>query len=161
MARTAGVPSSNATAEAAAALSRFRRILENNNRIIERIARLEQALGGEYIFDQAFLDSSLDQLAGLVREVIYSLNAISGQRYQGLYRRFTEIVNHLADLASGGPGPYDRQLVLPYHLLNRDLDYLVGGGFLPGLEVCLRSENRGEFNEFYVALRKGADAGAG
>jgi pyruvate,water dikinase len=127
MARAPGVPGSNATAEAAAALSRFRRILENNNRIIERIARLEQALGGEYIFDQAFLDTSLDQLTGLVREVIYSLNAISGQRYQGLYQRFTEIVNHLADLASGGPGPYDRQLALPYRLLNRDLDYLVGG----------------------------------
>jgi pyruvate,water dikinase len=120
-------PTSNTTAEAAAALSRFRRILESNNRIIERIARLEQALGGEYIFDQAFLDSSLDQLSGLVREVIYSLNAISGQRYQGLYQRFTEIINHLADLASGGPGPYDRQLVLPYRLLHRDLDYLVGG----------------------------------
>jgi pyruvate,water dikinase len=127
MAGAKGTPGVNATAEAAAALSRFRRILENNNRIIERIARLEQALGGEYIFDQAFLDSSLDQLSGLVREVIYSLNAISGQRYQGLYRRFTEIINHLADLASGGPGPYDRQLVLPYRLVNRDLDYLVGG----------------------------------
>jgi len=55
------------------------------------------------------------------------LNVISGQRYQGLYPRFTEIINHLADLASGGPGPYDRQLVLPYRLLHRDLDYLVGG----------------------------------
>jgi len=127
MARPAATPSSNATAAAAAALSRFRRILENNNRVIERIARLEQALGGEYIFDQAFLNASLDHLSGLVREVIYSLNAISGQRYPALYQRFTEIINHLADLASGGPGPYDRQLILPYRLLHRDLDYLVGG----------------------------------
>lgn len=41
------------------------------------------------------------------------------------------------------------------------LDYLIGGGFLPGLEVCARGENRGAYNEFYVALRKVGDAGAG
>ncbi len=111
---------------AATALSRFRRILENNNRIIERIGRLEQALGGEYIFDQAFLHTSLEQLAELVREVVYSLNALAGQRYPGLYERFTAITNHLADLATGGPGPYDSYLALPYRVLHRDLDYLVG-----------------------------------
>jgi pyruvate,water dikinase len=116
-----------ATAAAAAALSRFRRILENNNRIIERIGRLEQALGGEYIFDQAFLNSSLEELESLVREVIYSVNALAGQSYPGLYERFIAITNHLADLASGGPGPYDPYLALPYRVLNRDLDYLVGG----------------------------------
>lgn len=123
----AGRGQAEATAAASAALSRFRRILENNNRIIERIGRLEQALGGEYIFDQAFLDSSLEYLGSLVREVIYNLNALSGQRYPALYDRFTAITNHLADLASGGPGPYDRYLALPYRVLHRDLDYLVGG----------------------------------
>ena len=116
----------DAATNAAAALSRFRRILENNNRIIERIGRLEQALGGEYIFDRAFLNSSLEKLAELVREVIYSLNALAGQRYPGLYDRFTAITNHLADLATGGPGPYDTYLALPYRVLHRDLDYLVG-----------------------------------
>lgn len=33
------------------------------------------------------------------------------------------------------------------------LDYLTRGGFLPGLEVCLREPKRGGLNEFYVALR--------
>lgn len=36
------------------------------------------------------------------------------------------------------------------------LDVLVQGGFLPGLEVCERRANEGRFNEFYVALRKAA-----
>ena len=36
------------------------------------------------------------------------------------------------------------------------LDLLVQGGFLPGLEVCARRENAGQFNEFYVALRRSA-----
>lgn len=38
------------------------------------------------------------------------------------------------------------------------LDLLVKGGFLPRLEVCLRRENAGEYNEFYFALRSCADA---
>jgi SAM-dependent methyltransferase len=33
------------------------------------------------------------------------------------------------------------------------LDYLTRGGFLPGLEICLREPWGGELNEFYVALR--------
>lgn len=40
------------------------------------------------------------------------------------------------------------------------LDYLIHGGFLPGLAVCARRENRGQFNEFYVALRKVGDGAA-
>jgi len=37
------------------------------------------------------------------------------------------------------------------------VDYLARGGFLPGLEVCLRQPNEPPFNEFYVALRRTAD----
>ena len=62
----------------------------------------------------------------LVREVIYSLNSLADQHYLELYDRFTAIANHLTDLVSGGPGPYDFRLTLPYQLLHRDLDYLVG-----------------------------------
>lgn len=38
--------------------------------------------------------------------------------------------------------------------LFEQLDYLARGGFLPGLEVCLRAPNEPPFNEFYVALRR-------
>jgi pyruvate,water dikinase len=109
-----------------AALHQFRRILENNNRVIETITNMERALGGEYVFDRAFLNSSVSELLALVREVIYSLNTLADQRYLGLYDRFSAIANHLNDLVSGGPGPYDHHLTLPYQLLHRDLDYLVG-----------------------------------
>ena len=123
-----GSPHHNSMAEGgpAAALHQFRRILENNNRVIETITRMERALGGEYVFDQAFLNSSVSDLLSLVREVIYSLNSLAGQRFLVLYDHFTTIANHLTDLVSGGPGPYDSRLTLAYQLLHRDLDYLVG-----------------------------------
>ncbi|MDH3349136.1 MAG: PEP-utilizing enzyme [Desulfobulbaceae bacterium] len=113
--------------DSATPLARFRRILECNNRIMERVARMEQALGGEYVFDQAFLNSSLEELSSLVREVIYCLNALTDHSFNSLYPVFTDIADHLADLVAGGPGHFDRFLVLPYRLVNRDLDYLVGG----------------------------------
>jgi len=116
----------SAGAGAAAILHQFRRILENNNRVIETITKMERALGGEYVFDQAFLNSVVKEVLALVREVIYSLNAIADQRYLELYDRFTAIGNRLTDLVSGGPGPFDARLTLSYALLHRDLDYLVG-----------------------------------
>jgi len=120
------LPANFSAGGGSAVLHQFRRVLENNNRVIETITRMERALGGEYVFDQAFLNSAVKDLLTLVREVIYSLNSIADQRYLALYDRFTAIGNRLIDLVSGGPGPYDARLALPYSLLHRDLDYLVG-----------------------------------
>ena len=105
---------------------KFRRILECNNAVIEKIAEMESALGGEYVFDQAFLRGAVAELGKLVREVVYSLNDLSDNGFLSLYERFEAIHNHLQDLVSSGPGPYAGRLALPYHLLNRDLDHLVG-----------------------------------
>lgn len=107
--------------------SHFKRILELNNRVLEKIGVMEQALGGEYVFDRAFLNSSVVELVGLVRKVIYHLNSLADHRYAMLYERFEAIAGHLAELAAGGPGPYASQLVLPYGTLNRDIEHLVGG----------------------------------
>ncbi|MDH3359685.1 MAG: PEP/pyruvate-binding domain-containing protein, partial [Desulfobulbaceae bacterium] len=105
---------------------KFRRILECNNAVIEKIGDMESALGGEYVFDQAFLRSAVATLGKLVREVVYSLNDLSDNSFLPLYERFEAIHNHLQDLVSPGPGPYAERLILPYYLINRDLDHLVG-----------------------------------
>jgi len=64
----------------ASVFKRFRRILSLNNRVLEKIAEMERALGGEYIFDQTFLNQTVANLTERVREVIYTLNALSGNR---------------------------------------------------------------------------------
>lgn len=119
-------PGKNGVRKAEAALVHFRRILENNNRVMERIAAMDEARGGDYVFDSAFVNESLQELNSLVREVVYSTNALSGHRYPELFERLTTISNHLADLAASGPGPYGHHLVLPLRLIHRDLDHLVG-----------------------------------
>lgn len=110
----------------ASIFKRFRRILFLNNRVLEKIAEMERALGGEYIFDQTFLNQTVASLTERVREVIYTLNALASNRYTGLYDSYTDISDHLIDLLSGGPGPLGHLMVLDWHQIHRDLDHLVG-----------------------------------
>ncbi|MFZ5798944.1 MAG: PEP/pyruvate-binding domain-containing protein [Thermodesulfobacteriota bacterium] len=106
--------------------SHFRKILQINNQVLGLIARMEQALGGEFIFDRAFLRSSVADLAALVRQDIYHLNVMTNGRYVLLFDRFEEILDRLAKLEEGKPGVEAEEFVLPYVSLNRDMDEFVG-----------------------------------
>jgi len=41
----------------------FKRILALNTQALERMAQMDRALGGEYVFDKAFLESSVRDVA--------------------------------------------------------------------------------------------------
>ena len=105
---------------------KFRRILSLNNEVLEKIADMEGALSGEYVFDRKFLSEAVAALSELVREVIYCLNSLAANRYLELYARYEEIADKLAVLASDYAGPYDRSLTLAYDLINGDFEELVG-----------------------------------
>ncbi|MFZ5767024.1 MAG: PEP/pyruvate-binding domain-containing protein [Thermodesulfobacteriota bacterium] len=105
----------------------FRRIVTTNNRILEMIADLERVLGGDYVYDRTFLQTSVNAIVEKGRQVIYNLNAMTGDRYQKLYDQLTIIADHLADILAGGAGPYGAQLVLGWDTLHRDLRHLAGG----------------------------------
>ena len=105
----------------------FQKVLGNNTAVLERIAGLERALGGEYIFDRAFISQAASDLIRLVREVVYSLNALSGNRYTALYDRLEAIAGPIGSIALGGPEPEEHRLFIPAAELHRDLDYVVGG----------------------------------
>ena len=112
--------------------SKFRRIQELNTRALELMAEMEEALGGEYIFDRAFLESAVHELGTLTYQVAYSLNAMSENRYIALYDRYQSIKGILDDILRGGLGPFAASLVLPYPDLDWEMEPLVGT-----LNVCL------------------------
>jgi len=117
---------SGETAAFSATFQQFRRILSLNNEVLEKIAHMEGALSGEYVFDRKFLSEAVAALSELMREVIYCLNNLADDRYLGLYERYEEIADKLAVLASDYAGPYDRNLTLAYDLINSDFEELVG-----------------------------------
>ena len=65
-------------------------------------------------------------------QVVYSLNAMSGNGYVALYDRYQSIKGVLDDILAGGPGPFGASPALPYHSLGIELEPLAGG-----LNVCL------------------------
>lgn len=104
----------------------FRRLLALNNTILEQMARMEGALAGEYVFDRKFLAESVVSLGELVREVIYCLNSLSGDRYLHLYQRYEELADKLNRLAGEDVVLYDHRLTLAYDVINSDFEELVG-----------------------------------
>ena len=114
------------TAAFSASFRQFRRILTLNNAVLEKIAHMEGALSGEYVFDRKFLSESVATLSELVREVISCLNSLANDRYIALYPRYEELADKLAVLAAEYAGPHDRSLTLAYELINSDFEELVG-----------------------------------
>lgn len=112
--------------------AKFRRIQKLNTRALELMAEMEQALGGEYIFDRAFLNSSVRDLSTLTHQVVYSLNAMSQNRYVDLFDCYQGIRGTLDDILEGGSGPFASHLTLPYPILGWELEPLAGT-----LNVCL------------------------
>ena len=112
--------------------AKFRRIQKLNTRALELMAEMEQALGGEYIFDRAFLASSVRDLSTLTHQVVYSLNAMSQNRYVDLFDCYQSIRGALDDILEGGAGPFASHLTLPYTILGWELEPLAGM-----LNVCL------------------------
>ncbi len=118
--------------------SKFQRIQKLNTRVLELMAEMERALGGEYIFDRAFLESSVNELSGLAYQVVYSLNAMSRNHYVKLFDRFQSIKSTLDDILRGGLGPFAANPTLPYSALGWEMEPLVGV-----LNVCLAETRRG------------------
>jgi len=112
--------------------AKFQRIQKYNTRALEVMAEMDRALGGEYIFDRAFLESSVRELSGLAYQVVYSLNAMSQNGYVALYDRYQSIKGVLDDILAGGLGPFGSSLALPYSVLGLEMEPLAGA-----LNVCL------------------------
>ena len=112
--------------------AKFRRIQKYNTKVLELIDEMDRALGGEYIFDRAFLESSVRELSGLVYQVVYSLNAMSRNKYVALFDRYQSVKGVLDDILAGGPGPFGASPALPYSVLGVEMEPLAGA-----LNVCL------------------------
>ncbi len=112
--------------------AKFQRIQKHNTKVLELMAEMDRALGGEYIFDRAFLESSVRELSGHVYQVVYSLNAMSQNEYVALFDRYQSIKGVLDDILAGGVGPFGASLALPYSVLGVEMEPLAGA-----LNVCL------------------------
>jgi len=104
----------------------FKAILELNNTALARMAEMEQALGGEYIFDRPYLEDSVRRISSLVHHAVYCLNALTRNSYVSLYDRYQDILVVLDAILAGGSSGRDAELVMPLEDIGWELEPMVG-----------------------------------
>ncbi|MBI5606467.1 MAG: hypothetical protein HY879_24300 [Deltaproteobacteria bacterium] len=105
----------------------FRRLLADNQEVMEIITDLEEKYNGDYIFDMQYLRASIRRLSEKVYSLIHLLNEISNLKYGELYRTYEQIYQELTDLlAKKRKIPVD-DLVLTFDRITLEKEESVGG----------------------------------
>jgi pyruvate,water dikinase len=104
----------------------FKRILAVNTLALERMAQMDRALGGEYLFDRAFLESSVRDVCALTQRAAYHLNGMCGEGAVALYDAALAAKDALEDILCGGMGPAAGRHVLPLDDIGWEMEPLAG-----------------------------------
>lgn len=105
----------------------FRRLLADNQEVLEIITDLEEKVNGDYIFDMQYLRANIRRLSEKVYSLIHLLNEISNLKYGELYRIYEQIYQDLSDLLAKKRKIPKDDLVLPFDRLTLDKEESVGG----------------------------------
>ena len=107
--------------------SRFREILESNNRALDLMAEMGNKLGGDFIFDSQYIRSTCQEIADLVHKLIYNLNYIAPNKYNELNNAFGRINSQIEDIIAGKPiVPATGDCVIPHELITGDFEDIAG-----------------------------------
>ncbi|KHK02453.1 PEP-utilizing enzyme [Desulfovibrio sp. TomC] len=104
----------------------FKRILACNTAALEGMARMDRALGGEYVFDTAYLESAVRDVCRLTHLSAYHLNGMAGEGYVALYDAALAVKDALEDILAGGMGPLAGRWLLPFAEIGWEMEPLVG-----------------------------------
>jgi pyruvate,water dikinase len=111
----------------AALFHTFKRILELNNQILERIADMGDKLGGDYIFDREYIRTSCLQMGNLVYELVYNFNTLAPKKFPALDGVFHKIRHDIEEELAGRMVIPKTDYVIPYDIISGDFDDVVGG----------------------------------
>lgn len=110
-----------------ALFSKFQEILELNNQVLELMADMGDKLGGDYIFDRQYIDSSCQRMSDLVYKLIYNLNSLAPKKYFELNEAFRRINSEIEEELAGRLVIPHTDYVMRYELITRDFVDVVGG----------------------------------
>ncbi len=104
----------------------FKLLLNANNRALETMADIEQALYGTYPFGMSFVRSSCTAVSVNVFHMIKNLDELSPHKYHRLYDRFNDIQREIDHLLTRKKVIADERFTIHFSKVNRDLADLVG-----------------------------------
>jgi pyruvate,water dikinase len=105
---------------------RFQKILGVNNQILDLMAEMGGKLGGSYVFDRHYIESSCQRAVHLAHNLIYNLDIIAPKKYSVLSDVFNRISSEIEEELAGKLVIPQTDYVMPYHLITRDFADVVG-----------------------------------
>jgi len=105
----------------------FKKLLYENNSVLEIMADLEDKLSGEYIFDMNYVRNSCNKLVDSVQNIIVNLDKLSKGKYANLYFAFAKINSKIeASLISKTDIPVT-DFTIPFESVTKEMVNSVGG----------------------------------
>ncbi len=104
----------------------FQEVLALNNQVLDIMATMGTALGGNYVFDQQYIRSSCSGLADRVNKLINYLNAMAPKKYEALYGVCRQITQEIEDELSGKLVIPQTDYTIAYRLISMDFVDVVG-----------------------------------
>lgn len=104
----------------------FRHLIHANNRALEAMAEIEQALRGERPFGMTFVRSKCTSVSVSVYQMIRKMQVLAPDKYQKLFSRFDQIQARIDRILDGRSATPDRRMVIPLADIDKDMIDLVG-----------------------------------
>ncbi len=79
----------------------FHLVLKKNTKIMEIITEMEDKLGGEYVFDQKFLQDSVASMKAYLLRSAYHFNIVTGNKHFRIYKVIEAIFQQLQQELAG------------------------------------------------------------
>lgn len=105
----------------------FKLLLNANNRCLEGMAEMEQALKGEKVFGMSFVRTCCTAVSVNVLTMINNLEKLAPGKYLDLYPRFDTIRDELDLLFNPIPKTKETRLVIPFDEISQDMANIIGG----------------------------------
>ncbi len=107
--------------------SKFQDILTINNNVLEMIAEVNDKLGGNYIFDRHYIETTCQRISDQVLKLIHDLNTIAPNKYMALHDTYRRIVAEIEKDLAGRPYCHFGPFTVAYNAINRNSSESVGG----------------------------------
>ena len=104
----------------------FKLLLNANNKALEIMTEMEQALRGHRPFGMSFIRSTCTGVSVNVFRIVKNLDQLAPNKYEELYERFKAIQDHTNDILAQKKVARGESLVLPFTEVDKDIADQVG-----------------------------------
>jgi pyruvate,water dikinase len=108
-------------------LTTFQRLLEWNNAALSRMADLEEKRSGEFLFDRAYLGTTVTALSEDVRQLVEHLNSLTDDAYPALREAHAAVAAQVQEALRGPRIDLAGPLVLRLEEIVAETAHLAGG----------------------------------